>query len=153
MPMFIKHGFQKLLQAFYVLLLVTFVGSVFISTVSRYAFSLGSVRLEDFISYMFSALVILSVLIAFQKNKHVKVQAFSIMHDFFEGRFLRILSAIPFLIIAVLSLPAVSFSWAIFEGSKELAGLGGVFIIKTLLPISFVLIAVYLCFGGKDKQS
>ncbi len=142
---------RKLFVAVCVLILCGFVVSVFSGSVLRYWFDAGSVKLEDFIGYSFAALVLLSVLIAFMANAHVRVNIDFTFKRLFHSRVARILAAFPFAAIAYLASRSVGFSWTILEGSNELNGLGGYFLVKTLLPITFVLIAVLLCIGRNDK--
>ena len=133
-------------------LLIAFVSSSFVGSILRYAADFGALKLEDFTGYSFASLVIFSVLVAFYQNVHVRVDMISNLHRFFDKRIIRIVSALPFMFVAYLSLPAVLFSWSVFEGSPEPSGLGGVFIIKTLLPISLILISLFLCFGRNDSK-
>lgn len=152
MAKLLEYVLPKTISAIGVLLLCVFVFCIFLTTLLRYVFDAGFVKLNDIVGYSFSALVLVSILVAFFKNKHVKVDFMSSMRAIFEGWFARIFSALPFFVIAFLALPTVSFSWQLLEGSQEPDGLGGYFLIKTLLPIIFCLIALFLWFGEKDKQ-
>ena len=152
MALFFKRFLPELIGSISIFLLLAFVLAVLLNTVLRYAFDAGSVKFEDFISYSFAVLMIFGVLVAFIKNKHVRVNMFSVFDVSFYRQLAGVLSAIPFIVIVFLSVPAISFSWSIFEGSREPHGLGGLFIVKTLLPISFGFIAVFLCFGRKDHS-
>lgn len=152
MAFLLERFLPTLISAVCICLLSAFTSAVFLGAVLRYGFDIGSVQLEDFINYAFAALVVLSVLIAFFRNAHVHVKFLSVSHDILQTRLVRFLSATPFIAIAVLSLPAVYFSWSIYEGSTEPGGVGGYFLVKTLLPISFGLIAVFLCFRGKASN-
>ncbi len=151
MALFFKLFLPRLISSICILLLLMFVFAVFSSAILRYGFDEGSVKLEDFIAYAFSALMIFSVLIAFLKNMHVRVKVFSFFEASSVSLAARLVSALPFVAIALLSIPAVYFSWSTFEGSSELDGLGGLFLIKTLLPISFGSIALFLCFSRNDS--
>lgn len=150
MPWLFKEGFPRLILLVSIGLLVCFVGAVGFASLARYGFSAGSVKLDDFINYTFAILIVLSVLVAFFKNAHVRVNMFSGWRSTFEKPLFRVLCALPFVAIAYLSLPAVQFSWSIFEGSREANGLGGLFLVKTIVPISFLAMAVFICFN-KDN--
>jgi TRAP-type mannitol/chloroaromatic compound transport system permease small subunit len=152
MANFFNRTLPKLVASICRALLLVFVSAVFSSSVLRYALDAGSVKLADIISYTFAALILLSVLVAFVTNKHVRVDMFSKLRTTFDKPLPSILSSLPFLAIAVLSLPAIGFSWSVLEGSREPDGLGGFFILKSLLPVSFGLIAIFLCFNRKDNQ-
>lgn len=150
MPWFFKTVFPRLIILVSIGFLIGFVCTVLFGSIARYGFSAGSVKLDDFINYSFAILIVLSVLVGFFKDKHVRVNMFSGFRSSFKKPFFRILCALPFVVIAYLSLPAVQFSWSIFEGSREANGLGGLFLVKTMLPISFLLIAIFLCFKLDD---
>ena len=152
MSEFLKKITPRLVVASSVILLCAFVCAVVIGSIARYFFDAGSVKLDDFISYTFGALILLSVVVAFYKNRHVRVDATRIFSKMIDSRFSHFLSAIPFLAIAVLSLPALHFSWSIYEGSREVGGLGGLFLVKTILPIAFMLIVIFLCLNHKDYK-
>lgn len=152
MAILLRYFLPKIISAFSIVLLLVFVSAVFSSTLLRYAFDAGSVKLQDLIGYAFGALVLLSVLVAFFKNAHVRVDFIQAMQKLFDTRFARISSSLAFVIIAILSLPAVGLSWSFLEGSREPNGLGGFFLVKSLLPISFGLIFLFLCFGEKDNK-
>ena len=44
--------------------------------------------------------------------------------------------------ILVMSLPYVSASWRVLEGSPEVGGIPGIYLLKTLIPITAVLVAL-----------
>lgn len=150
MPWFCKEVFPRLLVLVSVCLLGLFVCAVLFGSIARYGFSAGSVKLDDFINYTFGALIVLGVFVGFLKDAHVRVNMFSRLRSIFEKPHFRILYALPFVAIAYLSLPAIQFSWSIFEGSREANGLGGLFLIKTILPFSFLGIAIFLFFKRSD---
>jgi len=110
----------------------------------RYGLDTGFVKLQDFIRYTFGLLVLISILIAFIQNAHVKVNIPSFFGRFLKSTFFRIISATPFFAVALISLPGVYFSWSLFEGSTEPNGLGGLFLVKTALPLSFIAIGLWL---------
>ena len=149
---FFERNIWKLITSLCIVLLVVFVIGVFSSAVLRYVLNFGLVKIEDFVGYSFGALVILSLLVAFYKNVHVRVNMMPSLQQVFEKRLLLILSALPFVIVAFLSVPAVYFSWSVFEGSREVDGLGGLFLVKALLPVSCLLIVIFLCVGRKDTK-
>lgn len=152
MAKFFNRVLPILVISFCMALLLVFMLAVFSSSVLRYALNVGSVKLEDLIGYTFGALILLSVLAAFFDNKHVRVDMFTKLRTTFGKPLPSILSSLPFLAIMVLSLPAVGFSLSVFEGSRQPNGLGGFFILKSLLPVSFGLIAIFLCFSQNDDQ-
>lgn len=153
MPLLFKKVFPRLVHLLSISLLMCLVCAVLFGSIARYGFSAGSVKLDDFINYTFGVLSILSVLIGFLKNAHVRVNMFLKWRSSLEKRFFRVLYALPFFVIGYLCLPAIQFSWSIFEGSREANGLGGLFLVKTFLPITFLTIAIFLCFKSDDGNT
>ena len=153
MPWFFKKVFPKISLLVSICFLVSFVCAVLFGSIARYGFSAGSVKLDDFINYTFAVLIVLSVFVGFLKNAHVRVNMFLGWRPIFEKPMFRILWALPFVVIAYLSLPAIQFSWSIFEGSREANGLGGLFLVKTILPITFLTIAIFLCLKSDDSDA
>ena len=133
-------------------LLLVFMNLVFSASILRYGFDAGSVKMQDLISYAFASLIILSVLAAFIGNRHVRVYMVSKKPRVFEKQFAKILSSLPFFLIAALSIPAVTFSWSVLEGSLEPGGMGGLYLVKSLVPVSFGLIAIFLCLSTEDDR-
>ena len=153
MPLLFKKVFPRLVLLASFGLLICFVCAVLFGSIARYGFSAGSVKLDDFINYTFAILIILSVFVGFLKDGHVRVNMFSKWRSIIEKPISRFLYALPFVAIAYLSLPAIQFSWSIFEGSREANGLGGLFLVKTILPITFLTIAIFLCIKSEDGNA
>lgn len=133
--------------------LLAFVVSIFTAVTMRYGFDLGFVKLQDFTAYAFGVLVMMCVYVAFFKDAHVRVNFTSFMKPSFDTTFCKAITGAVYIIVAVLSLFSVAFSWSIFEGSKEPDGLAGFFLVKTMLPISFFLISLFLLLGGGKSGS
>lgn len=135
-------------------LIVLFAGSVLMGAILRYGFDAGYVQLQDLTAYTFSVLVLVSIAVAFFSHNHVKVNLPSALNNMLGDRRFRYIGALGFFAIAFLSLPTVLLSWSLWEGSKEPGGLGGVFLIKSFLPVSFVIIGIFIIFGkGKNETN
>ncbi|MGI9353031.1 MAG: TRAP transporter small permease subunit [Rhizobiaceae bacterium] len=129
------------------LMLVAFL-AVITSAALRYFFSAGSVKLDDLQHYSFGSLILLSTLIAFCAGRHVKITLieFPWMNKIFSVIWMLVLVCVPMVLIVLLSVPEVRLSWLNLEGSAEPGGLGGVFLLKTLLPVCallFVFVALH----------
>ena len=129
--------------------LALFFAAILISALLRYLFSFGHVMLIDLAQYSFSALVMIAVLVAFIRNKHVRVRSemnllrrvkFHTLGFFDRG----LLPAGVFFALAALSIPGVLRSWVLLEGSTEPGGLDGYFLIKSILPIVLVMVGLWL---------
>ncbi|MEM9330492.1 MAG: TRAP transporter small permease subunit [Pseudomonadota bacterium] len=125
------------------LLVILLFFSVISAALLRYGFSAGFVQLYDFQHYVFGCLVLFSIVYAFWKDRHVRVELAPIKDRTFRRLWLLSLVCFPVLYIGLLAYPEVAFSWKNFEGSAEPGGLGGLFLLKTLLPIScFVIVLI-----------
>ena len=116
----------------------------------------GSILLWELSHYLFSALVLSSIALAFLKKRHVHLQLMSTESLAVNSRVSRFGwqffgCVVPFLILFALSLPFVWTSWILLEGSREFGGLPGYFLIKSLLPIFCLGMAVIGCFQAYDS--
>lgn len=126
----------------------------------RYVFGIGFLPLQNLASYSFSALVVLGIPYALAREAHVRVD---ILREHQSPQLKRIIDimAVSLLLIPIFSLifytvmPDIQYSWEILEGSKETGGLPGLFLIKTALPVSCVLMIIQgiaLLFRTKDEN-
>ena len=122
-------------------LLVTAFLAVIISAAARYFLSTGSVKLDDIQHYSFGSLILLAIVVAFWSEKHVKIELVQskLTSNAFQMIWAVLLVCIPMILIVIVSVPAVRLSWINLEGSAEPGGLGGVFLLKTLLPVCGLL--------------
>ncbi|MEH6523533.1 TRAP transporter small permease subunit [Sulfitobacter sp.] len=117
----------------------------FAVVLARYIFDAGSVMAQEAILYLFGTMFMLSIADALAAGRHVRVDM--IYHGLSE-RWKRRIDAVG---VIVFLLPLCSFmaytswgyvaaSWAAREGSREAAGLPGVFLFKTIILISLALL-------------
>jgi TRAP-type mannitol/chloroaromatic compound transport system permease small subunit len=113
--------------------------------VLRYAFGIGSIRLQESIVYSHAAMFLLAAAWTLKTDGHVRVDILyataaprrKAMVDLFGA----LLLLIPFAAaILYFSWPYVARSWANFEGSREASGLPLVFVLKTLIPVFAVML-------------
>lgn len=137
---------QFLVSISCVLLAILFLGQILL-VFGRYFLDLGSVRLQDAVSYSFAGLVALSVAVAFIQDKHVRVDVFRERLSQRSSAYIEILGCV-FLVFPTFGLmlwyaiPHVHQSWSILEGSPEAGGLPGFFLVKSCLVILPALIVV-----------
>ncbi|WP_422376045.1 TRAP transporter small permease subunit [Roseibium sp.] len=115
----------------------------------RYLLGIGFLEVQDAVNYAFASLVALSVIVAFDAEKHVRVDVFrQNWSDLLNCRIDMLgylLLAIPvFALMAWTAFPLVRSSWAILEGSPETGGLPGLFVVKTCLLILPVLVLLFV---------
>jgi TRAP-type mannitol/chloroaromatic compound transport system permease small subunit len=110
----------------------------------RYAFGSGSVFIQESIMYMHGVLFMLAIPMGIAENSHVRVDI--IYSNLSEtkraviellGHWLFLLPVAGF--IFFISFTYVENSWRITERSSEVGGIPGVFLLKTLLPITAAL--------------
>ena len=112
----------------------------------RYAANTGSIALQDTVVYAHATVFMLGAAYGLQREAHVRVD---ISHQRFSERgkaladlWGTLLFLLPFCVfLLVISYRYVAGSWAIWEGPKDAGGLPGVFLLKTLIPASALLLA------------
>ncbi|HUD86037.1 MAG TPA: TRAP transporter small permease subunit [Xanthobacteraceae bacterium] len=119
----------------------------FAVVVLRYAFGLGSIRLQESVLYAHAALFMLAAAWTLQVGGHVRVDIFYAQAKPRTRALIDLVGALVFLlpfaiVLAALSTPYVARSWAILEGSRETSGLPFVYLLKTLIPLFAVLIGL-----------
>ena len=97
--------------------------------------------------YSFSGLVLMSVLYTFGRNEHVRVDVFREGHSVKIQQWVDIVSIVLFLIpffalILYWVWPDIQYAWSIKEGSQETGGLGGLYLVKSILPMVSALMIV-----------
>ncbi len=112
----------------------------FAVVVLRYAFGMGSIRLQESVLYAHAALFLLAAAWTLQVDGHVRVDIFYANAGRRTRAVIDLAGAIVLLLpvaiaVAVLSLPYVERSWAILERSREASGLPFVYLLKTLIPL------------------
>lgn len=117
------------------------------SVVLRYGFGQGSIALQDAVLYAHSAAFLVGFSYALKRDAHVRVdifyQRFSMRGRAFADLLGTILFLLPFCIfLIIVSYSYVVASWAYWEGPKDAGGLPGVFLLKTLIPLSGFLLAM-----------
>lgn len=116
-----------------------------VTLVLRYGFDMGAIMLQESVLYMHGAVFMLGFSYTLQHDEHVRVDiAYSRMAG--QRKSLvnlagHILLMAPLcLALLYFSLDYVANSWSILEGSQEVGGIRGVFLLKTLIPASAFLL-------------
>lgn len=119
-------------------------GTVLINVVLRYGFGFGSIKAQDLAAYAFAVFLILCVPLALARGAHVRVEVVS---ERLGPRYLRSADALAWA-LAILPLFGlilwagwrdIAFSWRIGEGSVTPGGLGGLYLVRTALPVAAAL--------------
>lgn len=119
----------------------------FLVVVLRYAFEWGSIALQEGVIYMHASLFMATAAWVLQTDGHVRVDIFyremSVKNKArvnLTGALLLLLPTSSFLLY--ISWDYVALSWQIREGSKETGGLDAVFLLKSLMPLSAVMLVL-----------
>jgi TRAP-type mannitol/chloroaromatic compound transport system permease small subunit len=123
------------------------VGLVLGNVVLRYGFGTGSIRAQDAAAYGFAVFLILSVPLALARGAHVRVEVVS---ERLGPGYLRAADALAWAlaIVPVFGLVVwagwrdIVFAWSIAEGSVTPGGLGGLYLVRTALPVAAVLMVM-----------
>ena len=113
----------------------------------RYGFDLGWIAMQESVVYMHAAVFMLGAAYTLQADEHVRVDIF------YRARSPRTRAWIDLLGTAFFLLPVcaalvwfswdyVAASWSVHEGSREAGGLPGVYLLKTLIPVTAALLAL-----------
>lgn len=119
----------------------------FFVVVMRYAFSQGSIAVQESVTYMHASLFMIAIAYTLGRGGHVRVDIF--YHRFSRrGRaWVDLLGTLLLLtpvccLILWLGWDYVAQSWRVQESSREAGGLPGVYLLKTLILVMPVLLLV-----------
>lgn len=121
--------------------LAVLVASVLAIVILRFGFDMGFIKLQNLSGYAFAVLLILSVPYCLARGGHVRVDVLS---ERLPPAYLHradLVALLAFLIpvfglMVWAFLPDLRFSWSIREGAVETGGLGGVYLVKTMVAVS-----------------
>jgi len=113
----------------------------------RYVFNFSSASLYELEWHMFAVIFMIGSSLTLQKDEHVRVDVF---YNKFSDKGKNIINLIgniifllPFsLVIFYTSIPFVEDSFRVLESSPDPGGLPFRFFIKSIIPISFLLLAL-----------
>lgn len=111
----------------------------------RYAFAQNTIQIQEAVNYGHGLVLMLGMAYTLKENGHVRVDILysgrsprgRALVDLFGHLFL--LLPVAGLVLAT-SLPYAVSAWRILEGSSEVGGLPGVFLLKTLIPLMAALL-------------
>ena len=126
-------------------LLVSMIILVFITVIIRYMLNISYVALQELVMYFHALIFMFGVSYALKEKSHVKIDiiynSLSKKNQYFISMLGTIIFIIPTsLFITYSSIDMVAQSWSLLEGSSEAGGLDLVFILKSVIPITGVLI-------------
>ena len=113
----------------------------------RYGFDGGSLALQDAVVYLHGAAFMLGLAYALQAGAHVRVDVFYRTLSARGKAWVDAVGCLIFLLpvctfIAVGSWQFAANSWAVWESSASADGLGGVYLLKSLMPLAAATLAL-----------
>ena len=126
-------------------ILIVLIVLVFSTVFFRYVFNMSYIIIQEIIMYLHALIFMFGISYALKENSHVKID---VLYNTLNKRTQRVISIaglVSFILptalfIIYISIDMTTQSWVILEGSSEAGGLNLVFILKSLIPISGVLI-------------
>ncbi|MDC3124266.1 TRAP transporter small permease subunit [Gammaproteobacteria bacterium] len=117
----------------------------FAIVILRYALNSGGVLLQESVMYLHGTLFMLAIALGVGDNTHVRVDILYSRRSPEQQAWIDLVGHILFLLPVAgfmiwVSLPYVNSSWQILEGSSEVGGIPGVFLLKTLIPLTGALL-------------
>lgn len=117
----------------------------FTIVILRYALNSGGILLQESVMYLHGTLFMLAIALGVGDNTHVRVDILYSRRSPEQQAWIDLVGHILFLLPVAgfmiwVSLPYVSNSWQILEGSSEVGGIPGVFLLKTLIPLTGALL-------------
>lgn len=114
--------------------------------IMRYIFNITFVFIQELEWYLFSLVFLLAAGYALRYDAHVRVDIFYSRMGPRGQAWVNLLGAVLFLfptcyLIIKASVPFVTNSWIDVEGSPDPGGIPLVFILKTAIPVGFLLLA------------
>ena len=130
--------------AFIVAVLVLLV--VYDATV-RYLFSGGSIALQELEWHLFDVIILFGIAYTLRENAHVRVDIFYTSYSEKTKALLNIISSLFFILpfsflIIYIGLDFVAMSFTQNEASSNPGGLEYRFLVKSLLPLSFMFLSL-----------
>lgn len=121
------------------------VGVILCNVILRYSFGEGRIELEELQWHLFAAGFLIAIPMAVVTNDHIRVD---LLHERFSPRtqawielYGTLLLLLPFtLLVLIFALPFAGVAWLSGEVSQAPGGLPYRWLIKAVLPLSFVLL-------------
>ena len=137
----VTNNIAYILSYMLILLIIIVFSTVFF----RYVFSISYVILQELIMYIHALIFMLGISYTLKEKAHVKID---IIYNVLTKENQNLVSSVGVLLfilptslfISYISLDMVFQSWRVLEGSSEAGGLNLVFILKSLIPITGILI-------------
>lgn len=119
----------------------------FVIVALRYLFDTGFIWMQESVTWMHAAIFMLGAAYALRTGDHVRVDVFYKKMPRRRQGWVDLLGTLLFLLplcgyVFFESLPYVQQSWQIGERSREASGLPGLYLLKSLIPLTAALLAL-----------
>lgn len=113
----------------------------------RYGFDIGAVALQESAIYLHATAFMLGIAYTLKLDEHVRVDVIYSRLSERQRAWINLSGHCLFLLpvtitVGLYSLPYVAASWRILEGSSEVGGVPGIFVLKTLIPLTAILLSL-----------
>lgn len=113
--------------------------------IMRYIFKAGSIWIQEAEWHLFAANFMLAASWTLLNNGHVRVDLFYVKFSARTKAWVDLAGSILFLLpycvlIVYASIPFVADSWALWEGSSDPGGLPARYLLKSVIPLTFILL-------------
>ncbi len=111
----------------------------------RYAFDIGAISLQESITYMHGLVFMLGISYALRQDGHVRVDVLYARFGLRAKAIVNLVGHLVFLLPVCLTILISSWnfvynSWHVLEGSAEVGGVPGIFLLKSLIPLMATLL-------------
>ena len=128
-------------------LLLPLVALTFAVVILRYGFNIGSIALQEGITYLHAFIIMLCMGYTLHAKEHVRVDIFYRGLSERRKALVDLVGGVTLLLPTCVTILTTSWSyavnaWLLLEGSPEAGGLPLVFILKTLIPLLAILLLI-----------
>lgn len=114
---------------------------------ARYLFSTGSIALQELEWHIFDVIILFGIAYTLRENAHVRVDIFYASYSAKTKAIINIVSSLFFILpfsflIIYIGVEFVALSFSQNEASSNPGGLEYRFLVKSLLPLSFVFLSL-----------
>lgn len=125
---------------------------------ARYLFSTGSIALQELEWHLFDVIILFGIAYTLRENAHVRVDIFYATYSKKTKALLNIISSLffilPFsLLIIYIGIDFVAMSFTQNESSSNPGGLEYRYLVKALLPLSFLFLSLQALSDAKTNFS
>lgn len=124
--------------------------TTFTVVVLRYGFDTGAIALQELVIYLHASAFMLGIAYTLKQDAHVRVDVIYARLSPRGQAWVNVIGNCLFLLPCTLVFAGFSFSyvgasWQILEGSVEVGGIPGLFLLKTLIPLMALTLLAQGC--------